>query len=443
MTPLLEIAGVTKAFGGLAALDGLDLHVGEGEIVSAIGPNGAGKSTLFNVITGLYAPDAGDIKLRGDSIVGRAPHQITKLGIGRTFQNVHLFANMTVLENAMVGQHSRSKTGVFGAIFHLPGTKAEEEQIREQAKDALGFFGTRLSGYRQDQPAFVLSYANRRRLEMARAIATEPSLLLLDEPTAGMNPSETLELRDNIRRMRDEQRTPVLELRDVSSHYGLVSVLRDVTMEIYPGEMVCLLGGNASGKTTTLKTILGYVTPTTGEVAVDGEVVSGMPTVEVVRRGVSMVPENRRLFPNMTVDENLELGAYQQTDKAKIAEDRDRVLELFPRVRERLKQKAGTLSGGEQQMVAMGRALMADPKVLLMDEPSMGLSPVLVDQVFEIIKSIRALGRTVFVVEQNANMALSIADRGYVIQTGQVVLADTAENLLANPLMREAYLGEL
>jgi branched-chain amino acid transport system ATP-binding protein len=168
-----------------------------------------------------------------------------------------------------------------------------------------------------------------------------------------------------------------------------------------------------------------------------------MPTVEVVRRGVSMVPENRRLFPNMTVDENLELGAYQQTDKAKIAEDRDRVLELFPRVRERLKQKAGTLSGGEQQMVAMGRALMADPKVLLMDEPSMGLSPVLVDQVFEIIKSIRALGRTVFVVEQNANMALSIADRGYVIQTGQVVLADTAENLLANPLMREAYLGEL
>ena len=214
-------------------------------------------------------------------------------------------------------------------------------------------------------------------------------------------------------------------------------------MEIYPGEMVCLLGGNASGKTTTLKTILGYVTPTTGEVAVDGEVVSGMPTVEVVRRGVSMVPENRRLFPNMTVDENLELGAYQQTDKAKIAEDRDRVLELFPRVRERLKQKAGTLSGGEQQMVAMGRALMADPKVLLMDEPSMGLSPVLVDQVFEIIKSIRALGRTVFVVEQNANMALSIADRGYVIQTGQVVLADTAENLLANPLMREAYLGEL
>ncbi|HYJ60855.1 MAG TPA: ABC transporter ATP-binding protein [Actinomycetota bacterium] len=237
--------------------------------------------------------------------------------------------------------------------------------------------------------------------------------------------------------------SPVLELRDVSTHYGLVAVLRNVDMAIYPGEMVCLLGGNASGKSTTLKTILGFVTPTTGEVVFQGEVVSGLPTAEVVRRGISMVPENRRLFGDMTVDENLQLGAYLRTDDEAIAADREQVLETFPRVRERLKQKAGTLSGGEQQMVAMGRALMADPKVLLMDEPSMGLAPVLVEQVFEIIQQIRALGRTIFVVEQNANMALSIADRGYVIQTGQVVLADTAANLLANPLMREAYLGEL
>ena len=241
----------------------------------------------------------------------------------------------------------------------------------------------------------------------------------------------------------DGERRPVLELRDVSTHYGLVAVLRNVNVEIYPGEMVCLLGGNASGKTTTLKTILGYVKPTEGDVVLDGEVVTGIPTSEVVSKGISMVPENRRLFANMTVSENLDLGAYQRTDKAKISQDRERVLETFPRIRERLKQKAGTLSGGEQQMVAMGRALMADPKVLLMDEPSMGLAPILVEQVFEIIKQIRALGRTVFVVEQNANMALSIADRGYVIQTGQVVLADTAQNLLDNPLMREAYLGEL
>jgi branched-chain amino acid transport system ATP-binding protein len=241
----------------------------------------------------------------------------------------------------------------------------------------------------------------------------------------------------------DGKGKPVLELRDVSTHYGLVAVLRNVNVQIYAGEMVCLLGGNASGKTTTLKTILGYVKPTEGDVVLDGETVTGLPTADVVSKGISMVPENRRLFSNMTVSENLDLGAYQRSDKAKIAEDRERVLDTFPRVRERLKQKAGTLSGGEQQMVAMGRALMADPKVLLMDEPSMGLAPILVEQVFEIIKQIRALGRTVFVVEQNANMALSIADRGYVIQTGQVVLADTAQNLLDNPLMREAYLGEL
>jgi branched-chain amino acid transport system ATP-binding protein len=243
--------------------------------------------------------------------------------------------------------------------------------------------------------------------------------------------------------MSENGRAPLLELRNVSTHYGLVAVLRDIDMEIYRGEMVCLLGGNASGKTTTLKTILGYVTPSEGQVVLDDEVVSGLSTTEVVKRGVSMVPENRRLFPDMTVDENLQLGAYLRKDRRGVEEIRGTVLETFPRIRERLKQKAGTLSGGEQQMVAMGRALMADPKVLLMDEPSMGLAPILVEQVFQIIKKIRELGKTVFVVEQNANMALSIADRGYVLQTGQVVLADTAQNLLNNPLMREAYLGEL
>ena len=236
---------------------------------------------------------------------------------------------------------------------------------------------------------------------------------------------------------------PVLELRNVSTHYGLIAVLRDVNVEIRPGEIVCLLGGNASGKSTTLKTILGMVTPSQGEVVYQGKPIGGLSTTEIVGRGVTMVPENRRLFTRMTVKENLELGSYLRTDKAKVKEDLDRVMELFPRIRERLAQKAGTLSGGEQQMVAMSRALMADPKVLLMDEPSMGLAPVLVDQVFQIIQDINKLGTTIFVVEQNANMALSIADRGYVLQTGQIVLADTAAALLKNPQMREAYLGEL
>ncbi|MGH2635233.1 MAG: ABC transporter ATP-binding protein [Actinomycetota bacterium] len=200
---LLVLMNVAKHFGGLYALSGLDLHVDPGEIVSVIGPNGAGKSTMFNVVTGLYGPDDGDVRFRGDSIVGLAPNRITKLGIARTFQTVHLFPNMSVLENAMVGQHCRSKSGVLGAVIRSPSTRAEEERIRVRARESLEFFGSRLAGYRQDQPAFVLSYANRRRLEMARALATDPALVLLDEPTAGMNPTETLELRDHIVRMRD------------------------------------------------------------------------------------------------------------------------------------------------------------------------------------------------------------------------------------------------
>jgi branched-chain amino acid transport system ATP-binding protein len=234
---------------------------------------------------------------------------------------------------------------------------------------------------------------------------------------------------------------PILELRNVSTHYGLIAVLREVNLEIHPGEIVCLLGGNASGKSTTLRTILGMVTPSEGEVLYDGRPIGGLPTMEIVSRGLTMVPENRRLFARMTVRENLELGSYLRKDRPKVKEDLERVLTLFPRLRERLSQKAGTLSGGEQQMVAMGRALMADPKVLLMDEPSMGLAPVLVEQVFKTIQDVNRMGTTILVVEQNAHMALSIADRGYVLQTGRIVLTETAQGLIQNPQMQEAYLG--
>lgn len=237
-------------------------------------------------------------------------------------------------------------------------------------------------------------------------------------------------------------RTPVLEFKSVDTHYGAAHILKDVNLEIYDGEMVCLLGGNASGKTTTLKTVLGMVEPTKGTVHIDGEPVNGWTTADRVKAGISMVPENRRLFKRMTVKENLEIGTYLRNDEENFEADLEHIFDLFPRVKERLSQKAGTLSGGEQQMVAVGRALMARPKVLLMDEPSMGLAPVLVAQNFEIIDQINRAGTTVFMVEQNANMALSIADRGYVLQTGEIVLADTAQGLLNNPQMRSAYLGE-
>lgn len=242
--------------------------------------------------------------------------------------------------------------------------------------------------------------------------------------------------------MSGNGRKPVLELRGVSTHYGTIQMLRDVDIEVYEGEMVCLLGGNASGKTTTLKTVLGFVSPTKGSVVLDGEKINGLPTQDVVGKGISMVPENRRLFKRMTVRENLIMGAYLRTPD-ELEEGMERVFELFPRVKERLAQKAGTLSGGEQQMVAVGRALMSRPRILLMDEPSMGLAPVLVAQNFEIIEQINEAGTSVFVVEQNANMALSVADRGYVLQTGKIVLSGTAEDLLNDPDMQRAYLGEI
>lgn len=242
--------------------------------------------------------------------------------------------------------------------------------------------------------------------------------------------------------MTDPKRTPALAFRGVNTHYGAAHILKDVDLEVYEGEMVCLLGGNASGKTTTLKTVLGMVEPTSGHVEIGGENTTGWSTAERVGAGVSMVPENRRLFKRMTVKENLRIGAYLREDEENFEADMENIFEMFPRVAERLNQKAGTLSGGEQQMVAMGRALMSRPRVLLMDEPSMGLAPVLVAQNFEIIDKINKSGTTIFMVEQNANMALSIADRGYVLQTGQIVLTDTSKGLLANPQMRQAYLGE-
>jgi branched-chain amino acid transport system ATP-binding protein len=202
---LLEIKGLKKRFGGLYALSDLELHIAVGEIVSVIGPNGAGKTTLFNVITGLYEPDDGDVVFDGHSLMGLKPNQITRLGIARTFQTVHLFPNMSVLENAMVGQHCRTRSGLFGAVVRPPRTRKEEERIREKASEALAFFGARLSGYRHDQPASSLSYANRRRLEIARAMATEPRILLLDEPTAGMNPRETEEMTHLISRLGRER----------------------------------------------------------------------------------------------------------------------------------------------------------------------------------------------------------------------------------------------
>jgi branched-chain amino acid transport system ATP-binding protein len=233
----------------------------------------------------------------------------------------------------------------------------------------------------------------------------------------------------------------LLRLEDVTTYYGQMRILEGINLEVAPGELVCLLGGNASGKSTTLKTILGIVKPRSGQVVFDGEDVTGWTVPQRIARGLAIVPENRRLFGDMTVRENLELGATLRRGED-LSADFDRVHELFPRLLERRDQLAGTLSGGEQQMVAMGRALMSRPRLLLMDEPSMGLSPALVQRNFEIIKQVHDAGIAVLMVEQNATMALSIADRGYVLATGEIVLQGEAGDLLDDPQIQEAYLGK-
>jgi branched-chain amino acid transport system ATP-binding protein len=237
-------------------------------------------------------------------------------------------------------------------------------------------------------------------------------------------------------------KSPVLELHDVHTYYGSIQALKGISLEVHEGEVVTLLGANGAGKSTTLRSINGLNRPRQGSIRFQGRDITSVPAHQIVKRGIAQSPEGRRLFPRMTVVENLEMGAFQRSDRAAIRADMDHVFELFPRLQERREQKAGTMSGGEQQMCAIGRALMARPKLLLLDEPSLGLAPIFVERIFDIIRQINQEGTSILLVEQNALMALDAADRGYVLETGRIVLADSAKSLKTNEQVRKTYLGE-
>ena len=235
---------------------------------------------------------------------------------------------------------------------------------------------------------------------------------------------------------------PILEIREVHTYYGHVHALKGISLSVAPGEIVALIGANGAGKTTTLRTVSGLLRPRNGEVFIGGKSIQGIPAHEIVFMGVSHAPEGRKIFSTLTVNENLSMGAYSLNDKKRIEEHRERIFTLFPRLKERRSQLAGTLSGGEQQMLAIGRALMSDPKILLLDEPSLGLAPLLVRAIFDTVREINRLGTTILLVEQNARAALKLANKGYVLETGNIVLSGPAATLLADERVRKAYLGE-
>ena len=445
---VLHVENVTMQFGGVVAVNNLSLDIPEGKIIALIGPNGAGKTTAFNCITGVYEPTNGLVEFMGEPIVrnhpqgkmkknykgengdmylgkvvANTPDKITSQGIARTFQNIRLWKSMTVFENVLIAKHMHAKQNVFSATFR--GNAKEEKRMREETMELLREQG--LDKY-ADEIATSLPYGLQRRLEIARALAADPKLLLLDEPAAGMNPQETLELAQFIREIREKHKLTVF-----------IEAVKGISFDVPEGQIVTLIGANGAGKSSTLRAIAGLVKPSGGSIELKGENITGLDPTSIVKKGITLVPEGRKIFPDLTVVENLKIGAYLRNDD--LTDDLNWVYDLFPRLKERSWQAGGTLSGGEQQMLAVGRALMSRPKVIMMDEPSLGLAPIIVRGIFDIIKEINKRGVTVLLIEQNANMALKTAHIGYVLETGRLTMSGSGEELLANEQIKAAYLG--
>ena len=570
--PLLSVRNLGKSFQGLQAVADVNMDLASGQVIGIIGPNGSGKSTTINLICGFLKPDSGQISLRGRTVTGLPATDIAEQGVSRTFQNGRVFPTMSVEENVAVGFHRRLEarrpfrrlerwpilrwipllTQTWLTLVPGPACGREAVAERKAVQSEIDRFSERLEEHRT-QAAYTLSYANRRRTEIARAHVSSPDILVLDEPTAGMNQSETAEVLQQLLELKAQGQTmllvehkidliealcdqviamdggriiasglprqvsadprvitaylgdrrprndapmngqadvlarqnalaPVtaaepidgqdpdstgtrlrakaeasddegkptaegertlLSLDGVDVSYGPVKALDHVSLRIPQGGIVSLLGGNASGKSTTMKTILGLLAPKEGTIRLDGQEITHTPTKDRVRSGIASVPEARRVFAAMSVEENLRMGAYTQRERNQIEQDLDAIYERFPRLAERRGQQAGTLSGGEQQMLAFGRALMSHPRLICMDEPTMGLSPKLVDQVLEQIASLRdQLGISILLVEQQAELALSIADYGYVLQNGLIRLEGPAQQLLTDERVRQAYLGK-
>src|SRR2546422_967052 len=393
---LLEAVGLAKRFGGVLALQDVDLAVDAGQAVGLIGPNGAGKTTLVNVISGHLRADAGRIRFAGADVTNFSPDALTTQGIARTFQGVRLFKGLTALDNVLLGRHARMRSDVLRRLWPR-GVPDAADRARARAyleRVGLQRRATSLGGER--------AYGDQRRLEIARALASEPRLLILDEPAAGMNPAESARLRELMRALVAEGLTIVL-------------IEHDVRLVMGTGERVAVLNfGRKIAEGTPVET----------------------QAHAIVGAGVIQVPEGREILARMTVEENLLMGL-RGRDRSEL----DSAYERFPILRERRALLAGTLSGGEQQMLSIARALLARPRLLLLDEPSLGLAPLIVKLVFDTLAELKAQGVTMLLVEQNALRALRLADRAYAMELGRLATRWTGSELLGNDGIARTYLG--
>jgi branched-chain amino acid transport system ATP-binding protein len=477
-------------FGALAAVDGVDLSIEQGSVHCIIGPNGAGKTTLFNLLTGSLRPTRGRVFFRGEEVTGLPPHKLARKGIARSFQITSIFPELTVADNLRLA----ARRG---------GAADPEARVREVLRQVdLAPEAEVMAG--------SMSHGDQRHLDIGIALATDPALLLLDEPTAGMPPHETEGTVALIRRLRDqhgytiiliehkmdivmsisdritvmssgkklaegtptevqaspavrdaylggideslsaqardasaraEPGPPLLTLEGVSSAYGLSQILHDISLTVQTGEIVALLGRNGAGKTTTLRSIMGLLPPRRGTIRFDGNDISRSSPESVADLGVGLVPEGRRVFANLTVGENLLLPFFMSgVPAAQRNEQLRRCYDWFPSLVQRRGNRGDRLSGGEQQMVAVSRAVMGRRRFLMLDEPSQGLAPRVVNHLAQIIVEIRKQGMTVLLVEQNARMALEIADRAYVLEDGRIVHEGSAAALRDDPAVLGKHL---
>lgn len=489
----LEVADISIGFGGVQAADQVSLKALPGSITSIIGPNGAGKTTVLNMISGFYTPDSGSIRL-GEVVSGLPAWKIARAGIARTYQTTQLFGELTVLENILAGLQK----GRLGGIFRRPS-----EDERELALHLLALVGYRGS---VNTPAEDLPHVDRRLVEIARALASRPAVLLLDEPAAGLGRGDTdslatlfkvlagfniavilvehdmalvmavsehilvldagkpiasgtpEEVRGNPRVVAaylggtsyeaSPRQTPWagsrdarLFIKDLVVDYGAAPVVEGVNLVVNPGELIAILGANGAGKSSILKCLAGLHTATSGTILLDNENIEHVDASAIAARGLALVPEGRQVFAQLSVRDNLLLGGYSRTEAFDAEAEIEAILKRFPRLRDRIDSPAGLLSGGEQQMVAVGRGLMAKPKILLLDEPSLGLSPAMIGELYDALAALRDEGVTLLLVDQMANLALQIADRAYVLETGRIVKSGTAEQLRGDRELEAAYLG--